>query len=102
MSFHLRKMLAVAFLSAAPLLHSAEIVVENPLDNGSGSLRDAINVAASNDVISFSNDLTGTISLQSPLPWINKNLTINGSANNEITIDGGGQHQIFFIDSGAT
>ncbi len=62
------------------------------------TLRDAINAAASGDTIVFS--ASGTITLGSTLPTINKNLTINGAG--QITIDGASSFRILVVNGGVT
>ncbi|MDM8531707.1 putative Ig domain-containing protein [Anaerolineales bacterium HSG25] len=83
---------------AAPL--GAEIIVSSAADTtGSNTtLRDAINNAASGDVISF--NAAYNITLASPLE-ITKNLTINASTITGVTINGGGD-QVFTVATGIT
>lgn len=79
----------------------AVFTVSNLLDAGTDSLRAAITAANNNgqpDTIDFS--VTGTIPINSQLPTITEDLTINGG--NQITIDasGGSGYRIFNIDDG--
>jgi hypothetical protein len=77
---------------------AATLTVNNLDDSGVGSLRDAINIASSNDVVEF---LLGsnpsTITLTSGALAIAKNLTINGLGANLLTISGNNQFPVFYI-----
>ncbi len=92
--------MGLSLLSSPPSLDATVYVVSTTADSGAGSLRNALQSVVSNDVITFSSRLTGTINLLSPLPWINGNLTITGPVNNAIAINGNNAYQIFFINSG--
>lgn len=81
-------------LSAIPL------TVSSLNDSGPGSLREILSNVSDWDTITFEENLSGTIYLESPLPIINNSLFI--TANTNITIDGQQQHQVFFINSGDT
>ncbi|MGY8661496.1 hypothetical protein Q3C01_03905 [Bradyrhizobium sp. UFLA05-109] len=79
---------------------AATLVVTTTADSGAGSLRAAMTSAASGDTILF--QVGGTITLQSELPIITKNVTIDGNGNNP-TISGAGIYRPFFIgDAGTT
>ncbi|MEA5604037.1 PEP-CTERM sorting domain-containing protein [Nostoc sp. UHCC 0252] len=77
---------------------AAILTVNNLDDSGVGSLRDAINIASSNDVVEF---LLGsnpsTITLTSGALAIAKNLTINGPGANLLTINANNQFPVFDI-----
>jgi hypothetical protein len=77
--------------------------VTNLNDSGSGSLRQAIldANAVGGDMIAFSN-VTGTISLLSPLPTLAANISIAGPGTNLLTVSGGSQSQVFLMNSGTT
>ncbi|MBE8990078.1 PEP-CTERM sorting domain-containing protein [Nostoc sp. LEGE 12450] len=79
---------------------AATLVVNNLNNSGVGSLRDAINIASSNDVVEF---LLGsnpsTITLTSGALAIAKNLTINGPGANLLTISGNNQFPVFNINA---
>jgi hypothetical protein len=77
---------------------AATFIVSSTVDGGSGSLREAMMFATSGDVINFDDSLSGTITLDSPLPLINGDLTITGNSN--VDIDGQQQYQIFFANQG--
>ncbi|THD80684.1 MAG: calcium-binding protein [Phenylobacterium sp.] len=79
------------------------ITVTNTADSGAGSLRDAITNSASGDTIVFSASLgaNATITLASDLPQITHALTIDGSADAGLTIDGASLYRVFWAESGA-
>jgi autotransporter-associated beta strand protein len=78
---------------------AATLVVTTTADSGAGSLRAAITSAASGDTIQF--QVSGTITLQSELPIITKNITIDGNGNNP-TVSGAGTYRPFFIGDAST
>lgn len=86
------------FFSFSAILSAVDYPVTAIADNGSGSLREALLLAISNDTISFQSGLIGIIQLQSPLPIIDTDLTITG--NDNVSISGENQHQVFFANSG--
>jgi CSLREA domain-containing protein len=67
--------------------------------NDDCSLREAIAVAAPNDIISFARGLTGTVKLGSTLT-ISKNVTINGPDTKSITISGNDAVRVFYVEFG--
>ncbi|MDZ8088017.1 MAG: PEP-CTERM sorting domain-containing protein [Nostoc sp. DedQUE12b] len=79
---------------------AATLVVNNLNDSGVGSLRDTINIAASNDVVEF---LLGsnpsTITLKSGALTIAKNLTINGPGANLLTISSNNHFPVLDINA---
>ncbi len=79
-------------------LSAATLTVTSLADLGAGSLREAIGAAASGDTIEFA--LTGTISLSSQIT-IDKQLTISGPGETNLTISGGNSTRVFFLDNGA-
>jgi hypothetical protein len=81
---------------------SVSVIVTNTLNDGAGSLRQAIASAASGDTIVFHPDLSGqTITLTTELA-IAKRLTLDGSALPvTITLSGNHATRILFISSGA-
>jgi hypothetical protein len=74
-------------------------VVTNLSDSGPGSLPSAIISAAPGDTIQFAPGLMGSILLQSALPTITANLTIDGGS--KITINGNNSVADFVIGNGA-
>lgn len=87
--------------SVAPVL-AATLTVTNLGDAGDGTLRSAIEQAAAGDTINFQLGLQGTITLGSPLPVLDFDLTIEGPGANMIIVSGANQNRVFFIDTGAT
>jgi len=81
----------------------ASVLVVSLADSGAGTLRNAITaVDASGDTtnnIIFANTLHGTILLKSPLPAITNAVTIGGTTNAKIAIDGANKFQIFNVNS---
>ena len=71
-------------------------------DSGAGSLRQAIADACADGTITFDASLAGqTITLTSAQLTIDKNLTIDGGADN-ITVSGGNTVRVFSVNSGVT
>ena len=97
------KTLAVASVAllgtkAVNIAIAATLTVTTSVDNGAGSLRQAIQQAASGDTINFS--VTGTITLTNEL-LISSDLTIAGPGINQLSLDGNGSARIFEIASNA-
>ncbi len=88
---------AWAFLTLAG--PASALTVTTLADSGPGSLREAITLAPAGDTIGFLT-IDGAIALDSPLPTVAKNLTIDAGAFRRIVITGQGLHRIFKIDSG--
>ena len=83
----------------------AEFVVTNLNDSGEGSLRDAIdqaNMTSGPDIITFQDELTGTILLTSGELLITDDLTISGPGIFSINVSGNHQSRVFEINSGIT
>jgi hypothetical protein len=74
--------------------------------NNDCSLREAIGLANANsgaDTIQFNSNLSGqTISLTTDVLAIDEALTITGPGASDLTIDGGGSYEIFYIDPSTT
>lgn len=78
---------------------AATLTVTNTNDSGTGSLRQFMISAASGDTINFDSSLTNqTITINSFLPLIRGNLTIDASSISNITINGSNASRIFFVD----
>ncbi len=74
------------------------LTVLNNLDSGSGSLRADIAAARSGDTIVFAPSLVGqTITLTSGELLINKNLTIAGPSNRNLTLSGNNASRVFEV-----
>ncbi len=83
-----------------PRAYAMTFTVDSTADSGPDTLREAIETANSSggpDTISIT--ATGTISLQSPLPSITEDLTINGPGADQIVIDGGNTHRVLTVQS---
>lgn len=96
-----RVLLFTWMVAGAHAVQAATLTVTSLDDSGAGTLRSAIEQAASGDTIDFQAGLSGTITLESPLPTLNLDLTIQGPGAGLITVSGGDQHRVFFIASGA-
>src|ERR1700729_2177239 len=82
-------------LLATSTLSAATFIVSNTGDSGGGSLRQAIlNANSGGGNIVFSN-VTGVISLGSPLPLITGNVNILGPGTNLLTVSGNNKYSIF-------
>ena len=80
-----------------------EVTTTDPA--GEGSLRDALEVLQDqpDDGQLHTIDLTsieGTISLEAPLPWINRNVLLRGPGPEHLAISGSSAHQVMFIEQG--
>ena len=70
-------------------------------DSGSGSLRQAIaDLNARGDGVIHFPDLSGTITLKSPLPSIVHSAMIEGPGTNRLTLSGGGSSSLLFFGRG--
>ncbi|MCE9530756.1 MAG: hypothetical protein K8T89_06480, partial [Planctomycetes bacterium] len=79
--------------------------VLNVNDSGAGSLRDAItnaNATAGPHQINFAANVTGTISLASPLPILGQSMSINGPGASVLTVSGNNTTRVFFADIGTS
>ena len=101
---HIRILALIALLGAAavglPSLRGATITVMNTNDNGSGSLRAAIDSAQDGDTISFDVSVTGTITLTSGELLVNKSVTISGPGANMLAVDANHASRVLHIASG--
>ena len=78
-----------------------QILVTSNKDSGLGTLREAITIANTGDVITFSPDLTGqTIALTSQIDIpVGKNISIDGLSAPKLAISGGNTSRIFFVNA---
>jgi parallel beta-helix repeat protein len=77
--------------------------VTSTADSGLNTLRQAItdlNLIAGSHTITFG--VTGTITLASALPAINKNMTITGPGLSSLTVSGNSLYRVFNINTGFT
>ncbi|MEQ9359117.1 DUF4114 domain-containing protein [Coleofasciculus chthonoplastes] len=82
---------------------SQVFTVQNRKDSGQGSLRDAIAQAQSGDTIKFASRLKNkTIKLTSGQLEIDKDLTIDGSNAQGLTISGNNASRVFFLQGNPT
>jgi predicted outer membrane repeat protein len=81
---------------------AATITITNPADNGPGSLRAGIGVAAAGDVIQFDPALNGQVILLATQISITRELRIEGPGADKITISGGNRTRIFFATAPLT
>jgi hypothetical protein len=85
---------------ASQLLYGVNHLVEDIADSGPDTLREAIDLAVSGDVIEFAPELSGSvITLTSGHLLIDDDITINGLS--PIVISGGGMSRIFEVASNA-
>ena len=93
--------LALGFFAALHTFSSAHAVdytVTTTADSGPGSLRQALadaNASPGHDTITFA--VTGTIALDSPLPTIGDDVTLQGPGAGELAISGGYLYRILDI-----
>src|SRR5437867_1558534 len=83
---------------------AGDFFVNNTLDSGSGSLREAILNASANgglNTISCAN-VSGTITLASPLPPLTGTTTILGPSAGALSLSGNNSFRVLQIDAGAT
>jgi len=99
----IRSLLAAGCFLAGSSAYAADFLVANTNDDGTGSLRaamDATNMAGGTNSITFLPSVTGTIALASPLPIIQNNLAINGPGAAALTVSGANSTRVFFADVG--
>ncbi len=91
---------AIGFALASGVVHADDFEITTADDSGPGSLRQAIEDANAIDgphTITFAPGLAGeTISLESPLPTIEEDLSLQGS---EVTLSGAGEHACLSFNS---
>jgi len=93
---------AGAVLSFLTTLEAATLTVTNTNDSGPGSLREAVSIASSGDLIQFDPALDGvTITLTSGEILIDKDATIEGLGKLKTVLDGNHSSRIFEIGPGA-
>jgi large repetitive protein len=81
------------------LLATPIVTVTNTDDAGPGSLRQAIADAAAGSIIQFDAAIAGkTIVLSTGFLTIDKSLTIEGSVSSGITLSGGFNSRVFYVD----
>jgi hypothetical protein len=84
-------------------VEAATITVTSSADSGPGSLREAIYLAVTGDVIHFHPSLAGTpIVLTTGELLIDKDITITGLGQQQTILDGNHSSRVFRIESGAS
>ena len=86
------------YLISAQAATVSTITVTNLNDSGAGSLRQAIADASASDTIDF--NVTGKIILTSGQLTINKDLTISGPGEDQLTISGNDVSRVLEIPAG--
>jgi hypothetical protein len=89
-----------AILALPGVAHADQFNVTNLNDDGSGSLRSAIeeaNGTAEASEILFNSKLSGTIELDDPLEIYESDIGIIGPGARKVTLDGNNNHRIFEI-----
>lgn len=82
----------------APFLHAADVVVTSDADSGAGSLREAIGVATSGDVVVFDIPLPApVIILGTPLPQLSDDISFRNDGAASVVIDRNGTAAWQFI-----
>ena len=94
---------AVTLLQGATARGSQTLVVTSVLDDGTGSLRQAVRDAAAGDTITFADSLRGQmIVITTGEIAMTRDLTVAGPGANQLTIHAAGSSRIFSIAAGAT
>jgi hypothetical protein len=93
---------SIVLICAGLVTSAGAQVVTNGNDSGAGSLRAAITFANANpgSTITFSLPANSTVTIATPLPAINANVTIDGSGSSGLTISGNNTNRVFFVLSG--
>lgn len=81
------------------LAKGAVLTVTSTNDAGPGSLRQMVNDALSGDIINFSLVYPATITLNTEIAIIGKNLTIDGPGVSNLSIDGGLATRLFYVEN---
>jgi len=79
-----------------------KIIVVNNNDFGGGSLRNAIQIAATNMIVTFASNVVGTITLTSGELVIGKPLNIQGPTTTPIKISGNNASRVFRVTSNSS
>ncbi|MCP4425069.1 MAG: family 16 glycosylhydrolase [Chloroflexi bacterium] len=94
---------ATAMIDQVRLVVPTEMTVANTNDSGPGSLREAINLVATDGVVSFDSSLaSNTISLTSGALTVNKAVTIDGSGAPGLMVSGNNASRVFEIGASAS
>ena len=93
---------SLVFLATSAKAFPCTNTVQNNLDSGPGSLRDALANATNFETITFCPGVTGTIKLTSGRLSVSNSVTILGPGANLLAIDGNNSHTVFYILPGVT
>ncbi|MGD0262346.1 MAG: choice-of-anchor Q domain-containing protein [Verrucomicrobiota bacterium] len=98
-------LIAAVVASAGANAQAATLLVSNTNDSGAGSLRQAVvdnnNTAGGGNTITFSNVVTGTITLISGELLISSNVTILGPGPASLAVNGNAASRVFHITNAA-
>lgn len=99
----MRFLFAALVALAAAALPAATFTVTNLNDSGAGSLRQGMldaEAAAGSDIVAFDSNLTGTITLASPLPDITTAMHLFCGSTGSINVSGANLYTVFTIRDG--
>jgi hypothetical protein len=98
-----------ATLAMGGVAQADTFTVTNTNPDGTGSLAEAINLANENagfDTITFASDVTGEITLEDSLPWIQQDVDIQGPGADRLAVSGANNYGVFSVggtsDDGGT
>lgn len=81
--------------------NATEYTITSTNDSGAGTLREALSMNESGDIITFQSSLSGTITLASDLPPVQFDTLINGPSSLAVTINGANAYQMFDVSANA-
>ena len=99
----MRFLFAALVAIAAAALPAATFTVTNLNDSGAGSLRQGMldaEAAAGSDIVAFDSNLTGTVTLASPLPDITTAMHLFCGSIGSVTVSGANLYTVFTVRDG--